>query len=388
MQIGFDGSRAFVSDRTGTENYSYQLLKHLALIDSENNYIVFLRPGNIVKKEEWPNNFQFTIINFRFLWTQTGLSLETFKQPLDLLFVPAHTLPLIRRPSLKTIMVVHDLGAEYLPKTHQLKQRFYLDFIAKFQLKNATKLIAVSNATKKDLISKANIPENKIEVIYEGIDKDFFRPCNIDLLSNILNKFDIENQKYFLFVGSIQPRKNLARLIEAFGLYCHSGELATPESSRSRIRKTYQHHNKLKLVIAGGEGWLSDEIYAQPKQVGIENQVKFLGRISDEDLPGLYQGAIALTFPSLFEGFGLPILEAFACNCPVLTSKISSMPEIAGQAAILVDPYDIKDIAAGLELISKPEVRKKLMADGQKQLTNFSWHKCAQETLKLINEIT
>lgn len=384
MIIGFDGSRAFTTNRTGTENYSYQLLKNLAFIDHQNSYVVFLRPGNFVKKEEWPENFQFQTLNFRFLWTQVGLSLETFKQKLDLLFVTAHTLPLIHRPGLKTLMVVHDLGAEFLPKAHQLKQRLYLDFITKFQLQNATKLIAVSQSTKKDLVSKARVRAPKIEVIYEGIDIDHFKSLYSDVVVDTLNKFDCKKGKYFLFVGSIQPRKNLARLIEAFALLV--ARIENPES-----RKTTDHSrldsSNLRLVLVGSKGWLSDDIYILPDKLGIPGRVKFLGWVDDQDLPALYQGAIALTFPSLFEGFGLPILEAFASNCPVLTSNTSSMPEVVGKAAILVDPYDIKDIATGLQLISQDKVRQKLIADGHNQLKNFSWQKCAQETLDLINRL-
>jgi glycosyltransferase involved in cell wall biosynthesis len=362
MRIGFDGSRAFLKDRTGTENYSYQILANLAKIDHQNNYTVFLRPGSTSPKG-FPDNFTFKTINYSSLWTQLGLALETFKTPLDILFVPAHTIPLIRKPGLKTLITVHDLGAEYLPKTHQIKQRLYLGFITNWQLKGATKLIAVSEATKKDLIGKVGLSSKKIKVVYEAVDKNIFKPAKNDALVSTLINFDITKEKYFFFVGTIQPRKNLARLIEAFAKF-------SPDQP------------EMKLVLAGSKGWLSDEIYSLPKKLNIEDKVKFIGRVTDPELVSLLTAASALTFPSLFEGFGLPILEAFACDCPVLTSNISSMPEVAGEAAVQVDPYSVEDIAEGLTKVL--ENRTKLIQLGKRQLEKFLWEDSARKTLQIL----
>lgn len=327
MVIGFDGSRAFNKDKTGTENYSFQLLKALAKVDEQssrasrtkkNYYIVYLRTQGLTL-QEWPRNFHFKIIKWPRFWTQVGLAKQTFQDKLDVLFIPAHTSPLISKPNLKTVVTVHDLGSEYLPSMHQLKQRLYLSFMQKYQLKTATKIIAVSKATKTDLVNRIGINPSKVEVIYEGYDQNLFQPVRNDVLVNSL-------KPYYLFVGTVQPRKNIERLI-----------------------KTIDKIRDKKLVIAGSKGWLSDEIYQLPKKLGIERNIKFLGYIPDENLPALYSGAIALVFPSLFEGFGLPILEAQACGCPVVTSNTSSMPEVAGKGAILVDPYQIDDIVRGLE---------------------------------------
>src|SRR3989338_8822560 len=325
MIIGFDGSRAFTSSRTGTENYSYQLLKALAKIDRKNTYIVYLRPSS---RDDWPDNFQFSISNFKFLWTQAGLALQTFKDKLDVLFVPAHTLPVIRKPGLKTVVTVHDLGSEYLSSMHQFKQRLYLSIMQRYQLKTATKIIVVSKATKDDLIKRVGIEPDKIAVIYEGYDKELFKPIKDEALVNSLIHYDLQPKNYYLFVGTVHPRKNLKRLIQAFANLVSKGD-------------TFRAYN---LVIVGAKGWLSDEIYQMPKKLGIEEKVKFLGYVPEEDLPALYSGTIALVFPSLFEGFGLPILEAQACGCPVITSNVSSMPEVAGRGTILVDPYSVMEI--------------------------------------------
>lgn len=377
MIIGFDGSRAFVKNRTGTENYSYQLLKHLAKIDTENSYIVYVRSHNVIPVREtqpesiiWPKNFQFKVIPLPRLWTQLGLALRTFLDPIGILFVPAHTFPLIHKPGLKIVMTIHDLGAEYLPAMHQLKQKLYLDFITKYQLKSATKLIAVSKSTKKDLIKRTQIPEKNIEVIYEGINRDQFKPVKNDSLINTLNKYDLAKRKYFLFVGTIQPRKNLKRLIEAFKvLTLDSGDL--------------------QLVLVGSKGWQSDEIYELPSKLGIKPRVKFLGHIKDQELVALYSGAVALLYPSLYEGFGLPILEAMNCGCPVITSNISSMPEIVGNAALLVNPESTEDLAdQAHSLIIDDDLRNTLIQKGYNQAKKFNWEKCAKETLKLLMSLS
>jgi glycosyltransferase involved in cell wall biosynthesis len=384
MIIGYDGSRAFVEGRTGTENYSYQLLKALTKIDTDNHYLVYVRP-RFLRNELWPENVEFKEIKWPRLWTQGGLAKQTFKDNLDVLFIPSHTSPLIHKPGLKTVATVHDLGAEYLPKMHQLKQRLYLKWITNYQLKKATKLIAVSEATKKDLVKKVGIDQNTIKVVHEGYNTQLFTSTKDDILVNSLNKFELEKRKYFLYVGTIQPRKNLERLIKAFhSVIPLKKGIQTPVNVLdSRLRG----NGNLKLVIVGSKGWLSDKIYALPKKLGIEDQVKFLGRVEDQDLPALYSGAIALTYPSLFEGFGLPILEAQACGCPVITSKISSMPEVGGKGVVLVDPYSEEEIAEAMVKVQSTESREQLVKAGFNNIKRFSWEKCAKETLKVLTSI-
>lgn len=398
MLFGFDASRAFSDHRTGTENYSYQLLTHLAQIDTINKYYVYLRPGNMVG-HGWPPNLKFKIINLKLLWTQLGLAARTLSDPLDLLFVPSHTLPLIRRSGLKTVVTVHDLGAEFLPQTHQLKQRLYLNFMTHHQLKSATHLIAVSEATKADLVKKVGIDPKIITVIYEGVDLSRFRPTQGDV-----QKLGVRSGNYFLFVGTIQPRKNLERLIKAYAQYLKMDDRRWKMVVEDRKLKLDQKDPSSNfypqnttfypptstvpiLVLAGSKGWLSAEIYRLPKQLGIEDYVQFLGFFPDADLPLLYSRAQALLFPSLFEGFGLTVLEAQACKCPVLTSNVSSLPEVAGKAAILVNPYSVESITEGISRIQNRAVRIKLKTLGQQQVKKFSWEKCAQQTLRVLEEV-
>ena len=397
MVIGFDGSRAFLKDRTGTENYSFQLLKALAKleqssfsskIDRKNQYVIYVRDTRYeIRDMRWPKNFQFKVLKWPRLWTQIGLAKQTFQDKLDVLFIPAHTSPIIHKPGLKIVVTVHDLGAEYLPKMHQFKQRLYLKYITRYQLRSATKLIAVSYATKDDLVKKVGINPNKVKVIYEGYDKENFkfprlaakRAISNFQLSNILKSFDIEKGKYFLFVGTVQPRKNLERLIKAYSM-------SSLDDSLQALNGAPRSPSPLetKLVIVGSKGWLSNPIYKLPKKLDIEDRVKFLGRVEDKDLPALYSGAIALTFPSLFEGFGLPILEAQACGCPVLTSNISSMPEVAGKGALYVNPNSLGDIIEGIRRLQVTGYRLQLIKAGFENVKRFSWEKCARETLGVL----
>lgn len=382
MTIGFDGSRAFSQGRTGTENYSFQLLKHLSLIDTENQYLIYIKDSQLkaFKSENFPDNFECRVIGLPRLWTQIGLAFRTFVDPLDMLFVPSHTLPLIRRPGLKSVITVHDLGAEFLPAFHQFKQVLYLNLMTHYQLKTAAKIIAVSKATKKDIQDRVGVSSEKIEVVYEGVDEKLFRKLPIDIENRILHQYKLTahtssrgKNKYFFFIGTIQPRKNLERLIRAFAQFLNDrGDKAAG----------------FELILAGQRGWKSEGIYELPKGLGIEDRVRFIGRVSDEELNGLYGGATALVYPSLFEGFGLPILEAFSADCPVITSNISSMPEIAGNAAVLVDPYNIVGISKAMqELASSDTLRSSLIKKGRLRSIEFSWKYCAVKTLKVLNSV-
>lgn len=398
MVIGIDGSRAFFKQPTGTENYSYQLLRALARIDQKNQYLIYLRPS--VKPDgDWPANFRFKTINWPRLWTQAGLAWHTFTDVLDVLFVPAHTLPIIRKPGLKTVVTVHDLGAEYLPQMHQLKQRIYLSSMTQQQLKSATKIIAVSKATKSDLIKKAAIAPQKITVIYESYDPDFtkFKLTKNDLLVNSLRHFNLEMGNYFLFVGTVQPRKNLERVIKAYhrwlGVLSARSPIRSPRLASLAAGTQWgpplaaTPRNFPYLVIAGSKGWLSDEIYQLPERLGIADRVKFLGFVPQKDLPSLYLGAKALIFTSLFEGFGLPILEAQFFGCPVITSDVSSMPEVVGKGGILVNPLKIDDIVKAMQKIQNSKFKNQIIKAGRENLKRFSWDKAAKETLEVLETI-
>ncbi len=365
MLIGIDASRATTAEKTGTENYSWNLIKALAKIEKKNHYILYFNKVPQFLEIGGPN-FSARVIKAPRMWTQGRLAFECLINPPDVLFVPAHTIPVIRRPSLKTVVTIHDLGAEFLPVYHRFPQKFYLNWSTSYVAKHATHLLAVSKSTKKDLMKQFGVEEKRVSVVHEGIDTEVFSKRNAKEVEITKQKYGL-NRRYILFVGTIQPRKNLVGLIQAF--------------SKAKLRNT-------DLVLAGGRGWLDSDIYPSPEKQGIENRVKFLGFIPDEDLPALYSGAAAFTFPSLYEGFGLPILEAFACEVPVLTSKGGATEEIAGGAALLINPKNVDDISDGLrKVVEDHTLRASLIKKGQERVGQFSWEKTAIETLKVLEKV-
>lgn len=329
MLIGFDASRAFTKENTGTENYSLNLLKALAKIDRRNHYRVYLRGishlSNLsdLRYLESRPNFQLRPIAPNRLWTQLGLAIETWRAPVDVLFVPAHTLPILRRRKIgvsnfkfqilnspKVVVTIHDLGVEYLPGYHQFPQRYYLDLASKYAAKHSDRLIAVSKSTKVDLVKRYGVSSDKISVVYEGVDRGFFKPRKKDEVLRIKKKYGIAGD-YFLCVGTVQPRKNLLFVIDIFSTLV---KIAGVKSIRSNYNNRYR---KINLVIAGKMGWDFEDILQKKSQ-----NVRFLKYISFKDLPALYSGAVATVTASLFEGFNLPILEALSSRCPVIASDI------------------------------------------------------------------
>jgi len=365
MIIGIDASRAALDERTGTENYSYNLIKSLISIDRKNRYVLYFDKIPQFFEINQPNVSTRLIRAPRF-WTQGRLAWECFIRPPDILFVPAHTIPLLRRPNLKTVVTIHDLGAEYLAEYHRFPQKIYLNWSTKYVASQATHLISVSNSTKKDLMATFSVPAKRISVVHEAVNTGHFFPRTKHEIAQTRAKYGLAG-KYFLYVGTIQPRKNLFRLIEAF--------------AKAKLEQT-------DLVLAGSRGWLNEEIYKAPEKFNISNHVRFLGFVPDEDLPALYSGAIGTTFPSLYEGFGLPILEAFACGCPVLTSEGGATEEVAENAAILVDPKDAKKITNGIKkLAGNQKFRQELIKKGLSRVKDFSWEKSAQEVLNVFERV-
>lgn len=376
MTIGFDASRAQLGERAGPENYTYNLLRELLRIDQDNFYRLYIQPpvSNFLStfRLQPSNNFELIPIGWPRLWTQGGLAFECFIRPPDVLFVPAHTIPVIRRPKLKTVVTVHDVGFQKFLEQYQYRWwRLYGGRISNYAARAATHVIAVSESTKRDLIENLQVKPSKITVIYEGVSHEIFRQQFNNLaMEQLRRKYNI-NGKYLLFVGTVQPRKNLVRLIEAFQRTLHS---PNPPNS---------------LTIVGKRGWLADEIYAAPKKFGVEDRVKFLGYVPTDDVISLMNGAAAFVFPSLYEGFGLPVLEAMACGCPVVTSNISSLPEVAGEAGILVDPHSVEDIARGITEVLRLDEnqRRALIEKGIKQARKFTWEKTARETLGAFRQV-
>jgi len=285
------------------------------------------------------------------------------RRPPHLLFVPAHVLPLIHpRPSLVTI---HDLGYRHFPEAHPRLQRLYLNLSTRWNARVAQHILADSQATKADLVEMYDTPPEKITVAYPGYDTSLAPVRDESALAAAKRRYGIHGE-YFLHLGTLQPRKNLARLIEAF--------------AAAEVEAT--------LVLAGPRGWLYEELFARVRRLGMERRVLFPGYVAGEDKAALISGARAFVFPSLHEGFGLPVLEAQACGCPVLCADRSSLPEVAGEGALRVDPLDTAALAEGMRrLASDAELRKDLVERGTANLRRFSWARCARQVLQAMSRM-
>ena len=424
-KIGIDASRAFVSEPTGVEYYSLNIIKKLAEIDKVNDYILYLRPGQQVNFTI-PQNFKIKTINMRYLWTQVGLARELFVNPVDLLFVPAHTLPLLSKwvmRELPVVVTVHGLEGKYLPQSGNYLAHIYRNWSIEWSVKYADRLIAVSQDTMQDVVKTYQVEAKKLRVIHEGVDLKRFsntklkekRPSakNNAQSSRVLRKYGIEGD-YILFVGTVQPRKNLERLIQAFAKVLELSN-SKPIASSREDSKTTMHASigakngtekknnintknikniknnfslSLKLVIAGGYGWMYEPITYAPKKFGIEDKVIFTGRIDDSELEDLYKEAKAFVLPSITEGFGLPVLEAQAAGVPVVASTGGALKEVGGEGALYVNPLSVGEIKEALmKVLTNKNIRENLTKKGYQNVLGFSWEQAAHNSLKYFIEI-
>ncbi|MCB9438313.1 MAG: glycosyltransferase family 4 protein [Anaerolineales bacterium] len=362
MNIAIDASRTTRRQRTGTENYALQLLRHLAALENLHHYTLYFRDEP--PRDLFPSHPNWTqrVIPWRRMWTHLRFAEELWRTRPDVTFVPAHTLP--RHFPGKAVVTIHDLGYLHFPDAHPLKERRYLDWSTAFSARRATLVLADSQATQADLVKHYQIPAEKIRVVYPGVD-DSLRPVtDPQQLAHVRAKYGL-NERYLFFLGTLQPRKNIERLVKAY--------------ARWWLRS---NTTDVQLVLSGNAGWLYQEAWT----ANIEG-VHLTGYVADEDVAALYSGAIALVFPSLYEGFGFPVLEAMRCGTPVICSNTSSLPELVGDAALLVDPTSTDDIATAIgRLVKDDALRQDLITKGYQQAAQFTWQRTAEQTLAVLEE--
>lgn len=370
MIIGIDVSQIVYN--TGVSRYTRELVRHLLQIDTENVYKLYagalrqtleiqtyfkdLRSSGLCFSE-----YLFPIppkIADKFWNDWRFIDIESVIGPIDLFHSSNWTQP---RTKAKKVTTVHDLTPALYPNYHD--SLVIQNFKKNIQLieSQADLVFVDSKATEEDLVEHSSIPRQKIEVVYPGLNAKF-RASSYEEITRVKQKYHLQ-KPYILTVGTKEPRKNIQRLIEAF------------ESL---------NNGEINLVLVGKHGWGKDDMKVGDKKLNIIE----LGFVADEELPALYSGAMLFAYPSLYEGFGFPVLEAMACGCPVITSNISSLPEIAGNAALLVYPKDVKEIAHALHtLISNRNLQRDLTKKGLIQAKKFSWEEAAKQTLKIYNII-
>lgn len=373
MRIGIDASSATSPNWGGPENYSYYLIRALAELDKNNQYFLYTNRSPVRPLPD-QSNFSTVVFNIPRLWTHIGLPLKIARDNLDLFFSPAHSLPFFFPRKIPCVYTVHDLAFMFLPRFYTPSSRLYLKSTVSYSSSRADTVLSVSVSTKRDLVERLHIREDKIQVVHNGYQEDVFYRVSEDKVARVLEKYNIKSP-YILNVATIQPRKNHTRLIEAF----------------SQIAEKYKDdclYKDISLVLVGKPGWQYDSIYQAPQRFGIADKVRFLGHLPDSDIPALMSGAALLAYPSLYEGFGLAPIEAMACGNIVLTSNISSLPEAVGSSGILIDPYSVDDIVSGIaQILNMPEAeREALISVGLKRVKEFSWRLCAQKTLNCFLE--
>jgi len=367
MKIGIDASRAFLKQRTGIEEYSYQVIKHLVeprhcLGSTE--VVLYLRKNQNIDFK-LPEKWKIKTVKFPYLWTQLGLSLELLFHPIDVLFVPAHVVPIVHPKN--TIVTMHGLEYEFFPEGYSLLERLYMRASIKMSCRWAKKIIAVSKNTKKDLMELYKVPEKKVEVIYEGVNINQKSLPEADQpLAENFNDQILNYKPYLLFIGRLEKRKNIEGIIEAYKI----------------LKEKYKIPHSLVLAGAPGYGYEIIKLKIQ-NYLKIKNsklKIIELGYISEEKKQELMRSADVFLFPTFYEGFGLPILEAQSLGVPVVTSNVSSLPEVGGESVFYADPYESEIIADTVfKLISDQKTKDDIIKRGYENIKRFSWEKCAEE---------
>ncbi|MBI5787666.1 MAG: glycosyltransferase family 4 protein [Candidatus Schekmanbacteria bacterium] len=355
----------------GSEVYLRNLLQHLAQIDRENNYILFTNQEN---SGSFPLKANFREIlcrvqassrPARILWEQVILPVQAKIARLDLLFSPGYTAPLIK--TCKSIVSTLDMQYQYFPQDFSRLALLFVKTLVPLSARYADKIITISASSKKDIIKYCNVAENKVAVIHLAAGENFYAPPELAELNEANQKFHI-GKEYIITVANSYPHKNLPRLLEAFY------QLRT--------------NRDIQLVIVGISGRGSDEINQKLEELKIKHAIIFTGRVSDRELILLYQGARLFVFPSLYEGFGLPVLEAMASGTPVVCSNLTSLPEIAGDAAVMFDPYNPTQMADMIaKVLDDNKLREVLIEKGRQRCKEFSWQKTARKTLDIFYEV-
>jgi len=383
MRVGIDYTTA-ARQRAGIGRYTRELVTALLELESAHQYIIFAATGGL-DTGSWKleterlraSSTQYPVSGIQFrtlplsddwlarLWHRLRLPIpvETITGPLNIFYSPDFVLPPTRRTT-RTLLTVHDLSFLRYPEAFVPSLRRYLEHVVPRSIARADLVLADSAHTRSDIVSLLGVSPDKVQVLYSGVHLHFQLQPEPGEAERIRARYDLGKRPYILSVGTLQPRKNYVRLIRAYARL-------TPDA---------------QLVIAGGRGWLYQNILAEAERHG--DRVRILGFVDDADLPALYRNAALFAFPSLYEGFGLPVLEALACGVPVVCSNGSSLPEIAGDAALLVDPFDTDGLAEAMaHMLEDADLRREMIARGLARAARFTWEQAACQLLAAFDVV-
>jgi glycosyltransferase involved in cell wall biosynthesis len=387
-RIGIDYTAA-ARQRAGIGRYTRELVTALLTLEgaseSPRKYVVFAATGQL-PRAHWQReidhlrascNLQFAVRNLPLsddwlarLWHRLRLPIpvETITGSLDVFYSPDFVLPPTRRTT-RTLLTVHDLSFLHCPETFVPPLRRYLERVVPRSIARADLVLADSAHTRSDIVSLLGVPPDRVQVLYSGVPPGFRPQPELGEGERLRARYGLSDGRYVLSVGTLQPRKNYVRLIRAFANL--EPETVEPET---------------QLVIAGGQGWLYQDIFTEAERHG--DRVRILGFVDEADLPALYRNAALFAFPSLYEGFGLPVLEAMACGVPVVCSNASSLPEVTGDAALLVDPLDTDGLAEAMaRVLEDADLRREMVARGVAQAARFTWAQAARQLVGVFDAL-
>jgi len=369
--------------QSGVGHYTQSLVGGLVAIDRRNRYTCLVAkdaPGLPIPESEgprftcWPTRVSFENHLAGDLWLLAYLPLRLRRLATDVYHGPAVFLPLVKL-GYRTVVTIHDLVSFLFPRTVPRKYALYMRLMTRLAVRSADRIIAVSGATRDDLTRVLRVPDDKVAVIHEAVSPAFAVPPDPAAVDAVLRRYGIR-RPYCLFVGNLEPRKNLSRLIEAFGLL------------RARAVRAPDGAAAPQLVLAGTRGWLYNGILTDVAAHGETSDIVFTGYVPAADLPALYAGAACFVFPSLYEGFGLPVLEAMAAGTAVVASRVGAIPEVAGDAALLVDARRPVELAEAIEsVLTDPTLRARLVARGRARARLFTWEAVARQTLAVYESV-
>ncbi len=394
LRIAIDGNEANVQNRVGSNAYAYELLVSLEKIlrnRADISVEVLLATPALDDFPEARQNWSYSAFGPVPFWTQWALPwhLFNYKNKYDVLFTPGHYAP--RYSAVPYVSSVMDLAYLHFPKQFKRKDQLQLTEWTRYSVKHAKKIIAISNFTKQDIVEEYKIPENKIVVAYPGIHKEEAEVIKEKERIATLDKWHIK-RPYLLYVGTLQPRKNLENLIAAFEMVVNS---AKEDIQQNKKKKAYVlldagKLESLQLVIAGKVGWLAEPIIKRAEVSPLNKRIILTGYVSEREKKVLYSEALANVLVGLYEGFGIPPLEAMASGTLPIVSNNTSLPEVVGEAGILVDPNSVASIAQGIKrvLILPAKDKGNLLKKGRQQLKKFDWDRSAQIVLDTLIEVS
>ncbi len=371
MLIGIDASRANRLQRSGVEWYAYRLIKNLYKIDFENQFFLYTEKKLVDDLKPSGSNFQEKVLKWPFprFWTMGRMSLEMVLNKPDVLFVPSHNFPFFGGK--KNVITIHDVGFARYPETYLHQDLISLKQGIKKAIKMADKIIAISHFTKEDLVRTYNVEPERINVIYPGCNHNRWLPAPQQVIKDYLERKNIE-VPYIICLGRITLKKNVIGLIKIYNRF------------REKIGSPFN------LLLVGSDNHpFQNEINEEIKNSPYSSEIKKMGWLPVNEVPILLSGAHAMVFPSIYEGFGLPVIEAMACGCPVISSMAGALPEIVGQAGILIPTHDVEGFANKMvEIVEDQNLRRDLINKGLERSKQFSWEKCARETLEVLESLT